>query len=333
MALVIWISVAFFVGSVSVFFFILRKKNKALRTRFRESTLLYEFLQQVNRVLEVEEFCDVVEAFIGDRLGFRDFSFEIGDAKSSKNDPNHLEGNSYVIPLLFKMKVVGTLILSRPRGNFSEDEKRFLKTLAGELAIAIENIRLHSKNRELAVRDDLTGLHNRRRLQEILPLEIKRAQRFNEPLSLLMMDLDHFKNYNDRFGHLAGDERLREFARLISSRIREVDFFVRFGGEEFLMVLPNTSKPDAVKVAEKVRALLANHRFTVPEIAEYKKGTKPWQLTISIGVSSYPEDGGSMEDLIDTADIALYEAKRKGRDQVVVYESQTLRKVVSLERP
>lgn len=235
-------------------------------------------------------------------------------------DPNYLyykgekreDGSFLSIPLIFRKKVVGVLNFFRNgRGRFSAGEIHFLNTLALELAIALVNAKLYSRTRELSVRDELTQLYNRRHFQEVLPLEIKRSQRFGKPLTLLMIDIDHFKEYNDRYGHLAGDERLKEMVHLIASRIREVDFFSRFGGEEFVLILPNTPRQDGIGVAEKVRELVRGHRYVTAQIP-----SQPF--TVSIGVASYPEDAETMEDLVDAADIALYEAKGAGRDRVVV---------------
>ena len=172
------------------------------------------------------------------------------------------DGSFLSIPLIFKQSVVGVLNLTRPGANrFSNEEIRFLETLSVELAIALVNAKLYSRTKELSVRDELTQLYNRRHFQEVLPLEIKRAQRFEKSLSLLVIDIDFFKNYNDRYGHLAGDECLKEFVHIISPRIREVDFFARFGGEEFVLVLPNASKQDAFMVADKIRTLVQEHQI------------------------------------------------------------------------
>jgi diguanylate cyclase (GGDEF)-like protein len=227
------------------------------------------------------------------------------------------DGSFLSMPLMFKKKVVGVLNMFRKGVDaFSPEEMRFLDTLTVELAIAVVNTKLYSKTRELSVRDELTQLYNRRYFQEILPLEIKRSQRFKRPLSLLMIDIDHFKRFNDRFGHLAGDECLKEFVRVVNSRIREVDFFARFGGEEFVLILPGTPKHDGVTVAEKIRGLVNEHAFRSGG-DERLRGER---LTVSVGVAAYPDDARTVEELIDAADIALYEAKNGGRDRVTCYE-------------
>ncbi len=320
MAYMILPGLALFAVSATVFLLILRKKNKALRSRFRENALLYEFLQQVNRVLELEELCEVVDVFVGDRLGFGDYLFEIGEEKDKVGyrkisrgtaDSRRQGGNFVKLPLIFKMKVVGSLHLFRPgRSGIPGDEQRFLSTLAGELAIALENVRLHTRTRELAVRDDLTGLYNRRHLQEILPMEIKRAQRFREPLSLLMLDIDFFKTYNDRYGHLAGDERLREFARLVASRVREVDFFARFGGEEFVVLLPASDAQAAMEVARQIQQ-------AIQALALPHEGAPFGIVTVSFGAASLvPQRDQAPEELVRRADRAMYRAKQAGRNRI-----------------
>lgn len=226
------------------------------------------------------------------------------------------EGSFLSIPLLGKGKLVGILNLFRPSPDaFSSQEVQFLKTIAVEMAIALMNAGLYSRTRELAVRDELTDLYNRRHFREVFPLEIKRAQRFKQQLSLLMIDLDQFKRFNDTYGHLEGDRCLRELARLMSSNIREVDLIGRFGGEEFVVLLPNTIKPDALIVAEKLRQIVRSNPFR-PASGETAI------LTVSVGVASYPLDGESPEVLLDAADAALYQAKWAGRDRVVPFQPQ-----------
>lgn len=235
----------------------------------------------------------------------RDFMYYKGEKRG--------DGSFLSLPLTFRSRVVGVLNLFRAgKDRFSEARIQFFNTLAGELAIVLMNAKLYSRTKELSVRDELTQLYNRRHFQETLPLEIKRAQRFQRPLVLLMIDIDHFKRFNDEYGHLVGDKILKDLVFLINSRIREVDFFARFGGEEFAMILPNTSKDDGRRVAEKILQLVRSHRFSVGQ--QYPA----MNLTLSVGVAGYPDDGETIEDLLDAADIALYEAKGGGRDRVVV---------------
>jgi len=165
--------------------------------------------------------------------------------------------------------------------------------------------------RQLAITDGLTGLYNYRYFKEQWNQEIIRAQRHSLSLSLIMIDIDHFKLYNDTHGHLAGDEVLRAIGHLIRSNIRKIDIPARYGGEEFAVILPETAKAPATFVAEKLRKLV--EECPIPH-EEKQPGGK---LTISLGVSTFPDDGQSPEQLIDVADQRLYKAKQNGRNRVV----------------
>ncbi len=156
---------------------------------------------------------------------------------------------------------------------------------------------------ELAIQDGLTGIYNRRYLDEVLRREVERAKRYNQPLSLLMIDLDNFKKYNDTYGHVAGDELLKKTANFLVEAIRSVDMVFRYGGEEFTIFLPNTLKQGGVEVAKRI-VNLARQNLAV---------------TISLGMSCVPEDAQTMEDLIKKADAALYQAKQTGKDRVCLW--------------
>lgn len=173
----------------------------------------------------------------------------------------------------------------------------------------------NSRLAQLAVTDGLTGLYNHRHFHERLALEVERSQRNGLPLALLMIDVDHFKHYNDRHGHPAGDELLRDLARLLSDGRRRNDFVARYGGEEFAIVLVDTDKLTAAKLAERLRETVAAHPF--PRADEQPGGC----LSISVGVASFPDDAGSVEGLVRAADVALYEVKRGGRNGVVLAQA------------
>jgi two-component system, cell cycle response regulator len=164
---------------------------------------------------------------------------------------------------------------------------------------------------QLAVTDGLTGLYNHRHLHERLSLEVERSQRSGLPLSLLMLDVDHFKQFNDTFGHPAGDEVLRQLARVLNDTRRANDVVARYGGEEFAVILVDTAKFTAAKVAERVRERIAAHDFT--EAAQ-----RAGNISVSIGVATFPDDGADAEGLVRAADTALYAAKRAGRNRVVL---------------
>ncbi len=169
-----------------------------------------------------------------------------------------------------------------------------------------------SKLRKLAVTDGLTNLFNYRAFRNQLRLEISRSKRFNLPLSLLIMDLDHFKIYNDQFGHPSGDRVLKKFSDILRKNIREIDYLARYGGEEFVLILPGTEKKYGGLVAEKLRRLIEHTRF--PNEDKLPTG----RITMSVGVASYPQDAQEEESLIRLTDQALYQAKRNGRNRTVV---------------
>jgi diguanylate cyclase (GGDEF)-like protein len=170
----------------------------------------------------------------------------------------------------------------------------------------------NSRLAQLAVTDGLTGLYNHRHFHERLALEVERSVRNGLPLSMLMIDVDHFKHYNDHHGHPAGDELLRQLARLMGDGRRANDFVARYGGEEFAIVLVDTPKLTAAQVAERLRERVANHPF------EYNSDQPGGQLSISLGVASFPDDAADAESLVRSADAALYEAKHGGRNCVVL---------------
>ena len=170
----------------------------------------------------------------------------------------------------------------------------------------------NSRLAQLAVTDGLTGLYNHRHFHERLALEVERSVRNGLPLSLLMIDVDHFKVYNDRHGHPAGDELLRRLARQMVDGRRANDFVARYGGEEFAIVLVDTPKLTAAQLAERLRDRVAVHLSTQALAAP------PEPLSISIGVASFPDDAADSEALVRAADTALYEAKHAGRNCVVL---------------
>jgi len=184
----------------------------------------------------------------------------------------------------------------------------------GQLAMAFntmaENLeRSQMELKHLSIHDGLTGLYNRHEFDRLLREEIKGTRRYNLPLSLLMLDVDHFKEINDTYGHQAGDKILCTIANLISREVRLVDHVARYGGEEFAIILAETSAADAQATAERIRKTLSNHVITVSQ------GDK-LNLTASIGIAAFPEDAGTEEELIFAADKALYAAKNAGRNQV-----------------
>jgi diguanylate cyclase (GGDEF)-like protein len=177
-----------------------------------------------------------------------------------------------------------------------------------------ENRQLLEKLVELSIRDPLTDLYNRRKFEAQLDFEVKCYKRYKRPLCLMMLDVDHFKNYNDKNGHLKGDEVLKGTANLIQKHIREIDWSFRYGGEEFVVLLPATSKAKSYPVAERIRKAIFEEYFPGEEIQPLGR------VTISIGIASIPDDASDALELIQKADEALYKAKSEGRNRVCIYQ-------------
>ena len=202
----------------------------------------------------------------------------------------------------------GSLVLYPPEGGFEAESRELARWLATQASIALENARLHGLVKAQAVTDELTGLANRRRFMEVLTLELKRAERFQSPLGLVLADLDNFKLVNDRFGHHTGDEVLRALSIVFRAGLRDVDLAARLGGEEFAVLLPETDEVGAAGVAERLRAGLAALELEGPAGA-------PLGVTASFGVAVFPE-ARSSDELLTQADAALYRAKAAGKNQV-----------------
>jgi len=212
------------------------------------------------------------------------------------------------MPLIGKgEKLIGLITLHNKRKSrhFLDEEKRLFSTFANYSAQAIENTMLYKSTEHLSLTDGLTGLYNHRYFQEQLEVEVKRAQRYDLNLSLIMIDLDHFKEFNDSYGHLEGDSLLRKISQILKSSLRETDFVARYGGEEFAVILPETNKERASIAAERIRKTINEQTF----------GEGGVKMTISLGVASYPDDACLRADLIKKADEALYRAKREGRNR------------------
>jgi diguanylate cyclase (GGDEF)-like protein len=176
-------------------------------------------------------------------------------------------------------------------------------------ALSLENIRLYDSVHRQATHDALTQLHSHRSFQQRLQEEILRSGRSQTPLSLIMCDVDHFKRYNDQFGHQAGDQLLRTLAAILGSFARPVDFVARYGGEEFALILPNFVRSEAAALAERIRARVADEPFVF--------SGSPTRATMSLGVAAFPTDATTASQIVRVADERLYKAKHGGRNQVV----------------
>ncbi len=216
------------------------------------------------------------------------------------------------VPILREHHLLGLVTAVDPEeGAFSDDDVEALSALAVQAGVAIENARLHRVVERQAVTDALTGLANRRQFYEVLGREYERAQRFGQPVSLILLDIDDFKQINDSRGHLAGDAVLHSVAATLAEVIREIDLAARYGGEEFAVLLPQTGPDGAANLAERLRSEIAARkiRFGTDEITG---------VTASFGVAAGPVNEQTQIDLIASADAALYQAKREGKNHVTV---------------
>lgn len=214
-------------------------------------------------------------------------------------------------PIKSQGQVLGVLeVINKSNGeNFTEEDLDILMGFVDQAALAVERIMLYQKLQELAITDDLTSLFNSRYLHRSIETEVQRSDRYGTCVCLIFMDIDFFKNINDNYGHLAGSKLLVEMGELLINHVRSVDIVARYGGDEFVIVLPQTPPQEAVMVAERMRKAIEKNTFLKKEGYNFK-------ITASFGVASYPGSAKSKEDLLRLADEAMYRVKHKNRNGV-----------------
>jgi diguanylate cyclase (GGDEF)-like protein len=222
------------------------------------------------------------------------------------------------VPLKAKDKIIGVILADNifTGKPITKNHVKMLTMFANHAGLAIENSRLYEKTLHLSHIDSLTGLWNHGHFQYLLDQYLEIAQEREEPLSLFIIDIDNFKNYNDKLGHPTGDEVLKKIAVILKEGSRKQDKVSRYGGEEFTIILPNTSKDEAKLIAERIRQKVLEHEFINDEIQPLGK------LTVSIGVASYPIDAKNKQELILKADKALLKAKKSGKNRTLLYSYQ-----------
>jgi|GEM_PF-2084018 len=228
------------------------------------------------------------------------------------------------VPMMAQGEALGVFHLQvgaqeAPAGGswLTEAKQRLAETVAGQIALSLANLRLRETLRLQSIRDPLTGLFNRRYMEESLARELRRAARNQHSLGAIMLDLDHFKRFNDTFGHEAGDALLRELGDFLRTRTRREDIACRYGGEEFAIILPDASIEATLQRAERLRSEFKHLNMQ-------HRGQSLGVVTLSLGVAVFPEHGATVEDILRAADRALYRAKEEGRDRAVVGESSDI---------
>ena len=226
-----------------------------------------------------------------------------------RNHERYYTNSAISVPLRIRGRVMGVLNVNNKRCHqpYNQEDLRLVQAIAGHAAVALSNAHLYEETLKQAQCDSLTGLANHGHFWSRLEIEFSRAQRYQRYISLVMLDVDSFKAFNDKFGHQAGDEALVGVARVIRACSRVPDFPARYGGEEFAMLLPDTPLKGAVIFAEKLR-----ENIEVEAVEKTSRG----RLTVSIGVGTYPDDADSEVALVETADSYLYQAKAGGRNTV-----------------
>jgi len=211
------------------------------------------------------------------------------------------------MPLIFKGEVLGVITLDAKKsgGQFIRNDERLLSILALQAAVSINNARMY----EMAITDDLTKLYSKRHFIIRLQEEVEKARRYDRPLSLLFVDIDHFKEFNDTYGHQLGDRALQHLGGVIKKTTRAADISGRYGGEEFVIILPETARESALILAERLRKNIEKQSFV-------SRGNE-YRITVSIGIGEYKAKMTSPSQLISEADKNLYKAKQKGRNRVV----------------
>lgn len=242
--------------------------------------------------------------YISDTKNFRTqiLPYKMGKIKSA-----------FIIPMFFERHLLGLLVaLSENTNAFNTQQRYILELFANQATTSLTNAEFYKEIQQLAITDGLTGLHNHRYFQEKLSHEFKRYDRYKEPISILLIDIDYFKKINDTYGHQTGDIILKDVAKIIKKTVRDIDISARYGGEEFAVILIGTGHHHAYKIAERIRKNINQHNFNIND--------ENIKISVSIGVSTFPDIAKTKQELFETADKALYKAKENGRNLVILWK-------------
>ena len=253
----------------------------------------------------------IMEAAVLRGQYIREQDFSTSSYYRGADNPLFKKGYFVSIPLMIEKEIVGLLNINDvSQDSFDVGDLDFILNLSEFIAMSISNAVLYEQANKLAVTDGLTGISNRQSVEKSLQIEFERSKRYNSPLSLILLDVDHFKDVNDTYGHQKGDEILIAFAALLKKACRTNDIAARYGGEEFLMILPQSNAQGAFKIAERVREEMMKISFTGNE--------SNFAVTVSCGVAEFNKDYESINKLIAAVDQALYEAKNGGRNRTIL---------------
>jgi diguanylate cyclase (GGDEF)-like protein len=288
------------INSLSLANSALKERNVELAKEAQETTALYDITRDICKSLNEEKIFKIFKEEMGKYI-------EAGECVFLKEGVNLPDYKDYtVLPLNIEKHTVGYLAA---RGISAKDEEKF-HILAHQFLVGIKRAVLYKKFQELTITDTLTQVFNRRYFSVRLNEEFARSRKFSYPLSFLMVDIDLFKECNDRYGHLVGDAVLKDVTRIIKENIRQIDFMGRYGGEELSVALVETDKEPAFIAAERIRQAVASAKIRVYD--------EELRITISIGLSTFPQDCDDSKGLIEKADAGLYKAKQSGRNKTCV---------------
>ncbi len=283
----------------------LRLEKKKLQKQAEDIFTLYEITKEITKNFNFEEAFDRFRQKLNASVYFEDCQFF--EPLALESSQQTISADHQLFSLHSKERKLGLLAI---KGLLPQDQEKVI-ILTHQFALALRRIKLYEQVENLALTDSLTQVHTRRYFMERFEEELKRAHKRKMQLSYLLIDVDHFKSFNDQYGHLTGDQILQQIGVRIKENIREIDIAGRYGGEEFCVVLPDTGSDGAQFVAERIRSATADR-----PIRAYDNDLT---ITISIGVATFPKDAKEPQELTEKADAALYRAKEAGRNKVVAY--------------